>query len=353
MKMNKKVIVSALSIAMGAGIVGSISGTVAWYQYSTRATVQMMGASIGVDRNLQVAIGNDAPAIDSSMWKTELKTQDILNYLDRTSLQFKPVTLSGAVSKNAGLGSMKFKGNPRRVYKAEDAVTAKWLDAASQDYVVIPLWFRSVEKDGTNTKLVAKELGMSDLSITNQSAEGKKDITNAVRIAIEAPSANAVVANNTQETATYGKLDLDGNGENDREWTGYSELSGYEQGDEIVYGTDGQNQTTYSLADDTDKAAIVCEELTDPSDSSKLAIKGGLNLGPTSASAAIKVKLSIWLEGWEKLPTYNTPDDPDTTEVDESEVSDGDNAMWNVNNYVGSKFHIGMTFASGDSRVTE
>lgn len=343
MKMNKKVIVSALTIAMGAGIVGSISGTVAWYQYSTRATVQMMGTSIGVDKNLQVAISKNLPTSEGA-WKTELKTADILNYLasEKTTVEFKPVTLSGAVVKDAGLGELKFKGNPRFGV----ANPAQWLDAATTDYAVLPLWFRSVEKDGTNTTLVEKELGMLDLSITDQSPEGKQDITKAVRIAIETNTVKAVIAKDVKETATYGKLDLDGNGEYDRAWTGYSELSGNEIGDEIVYGTADQVQTTYALeGTDNDKDTIICEELIDPEDASKLAIKGGLDLGPTGA-APIQVKLSIWLEGWQKLPTYLSSDIT-ATGINETE----DFAMWGVNNYSGSKFHIGMQFASGDSRV--
>ena len=57
--------------------------------------------------------------------------------------------------------------------------------------------------------------------------------------------------------------------------------------------------------------------------------------------------------GWlaEMQATYGAEDDPLTPEVDESEISDGNDAMWNVEDYSGSKFHIGMQFASGDSRV--
>ena len=46
----KKVVVSVLALAMGAGIAGSISGSIAWYQYSTRTTAQLQGVSAGTDR---------------------------------------------------------------------------------------------------------------------------------------------------------------------------------------------------------------------------------------------------------------------------------------------------------------
>ena len=47
MKKNlSKVIVPTLAIAIGAAIAGSISGTVAWYQYSTRVNVAYLGKQV-------------------------------------------------------------------------------------------------------------------------------------------------------------------------------------------------------------------------------------------------------------------------------------------------------------------
>ena len=56
MKINKKVMVTTLALAMGAALAGSISGSVAWYQYSTRASAQLTGTSVGTSRNLQIAL---------------------------------------------------------------------------------------------------------------------------------------------------------------------------------------------------------------------------------------------------------------------------------------------------------
>ena len=74
--MNKSIIASALAVTMGAGLVGSISGTVAWYQYSTRATIQMIGLSLGTEKALEIAVAANQPAADSDAWKTESKTVD-------------------------------------------------------------------------------------------------------------------------------------------------------------------------------------------------------------------------------------------------------------------------------------
>ena len=60
MKTNskKKIVVSALAIAMGAALVGSISGSVAWYQYSTRTTASMTATSAGTSRDLQIKLAD-------------------------------------------------------------------------------------------------------------------------------------------------------------------------------------------------------------------------------------------------------------------------------------------------------
>ena len=66
MKINtfKKVAVSTMALAMGAALVGSISGSIAWYQYSTRSTVSYSGASAHCTESLQVRVYEDAvPAV--------------------------------------------------------------------------------------------------------------------------------------------------------------------------------------------------------------------------------------------------------------------------------------------------
>ncbi len=77
-KMTKKLVVSSLAVAMGAALVGSISGTVAWYQYSTRVTAQLSGTSAGTSRNLQISsnadvVANSQEAREHSSWDYNFK----------------------------------------------------------------------------------------------------------------------------------------------------------------------------------------------------------------------------------------------------------------------------------------
>ena len=44
-----KIIIPAAMLAVGVALVGSISSTLAWYQYSTKAQAAFIGTSILVD----------------------------------------------------------------------------------------------------------------------------------------------------------------------------------------------------------------------------------------------------------------------------------------------------------------
>ena len=62
MKFNKKIIVASLSTVLGLGIVGSITGTVAWYSYNTRVSSSIVGVS-------QVKSGT----LQFSLWEKKVK----------------------------------------------------------------------------------------------------------------------------------------------------------------------------------------------------------------------------------------------------------------------------------------
>ena len=185
MKTNtaKKVIVSAMAIAMGAGIAGSISGTVAWYQYSTRATVAYQGAAAQCSENLQIRI-----ASGENPWKSDLTTTDVMNYLTSTAggrtaanyQQLRPVT-SGSLAANKAASS--FYRHPLYQYAAQD----KWGAATKAvDYIEIPLEFRVVKVDGEvddngdPKNFLAQDLYITDVTLES-TAQGK-DVTEAVRI---------------------------------------------------------------------------------------------------------------------------------------------------------------------------
>ena len=103
MKFNKKLVVTSLSTVLGLGIVGSISGTFAWYQYSTRASASIIGVSSAEAGMLQIK------ASTASTWADkDLETSDLIG--TRTDRKIYPVTFGG-FEKDAALPAKAYK-NP-------------------------------------------------------------------------------------------------------------------------------------------------------------------------------------------------------------------------------------------------
>ena len=97
MKLNKKIIIPAITLMVGTTLAGSVASTVAWYQYSTRTNVSYIGTSAGTIGNLQIRLAGGE-------WGTRLSIQDVADYLSSQGIgqQVEPVT-PGALTKNEAL----------------------------------------------------------------------------------------------------------------------------------------------------------------------------------------------------------------------------------------------------------
>ena len=97
MKLNKKIIIPAITLMVGTTLAGSVASTVAWYQYSTRTNVSYIGTSAGTIGNLQIRLAGGE-------WGTRLSIRDVNSYLLSQGIgqQVEPVT-PGALSKNEAL----------------------------------------------------------------------------------------------------------------------------------------------------------------------------------------------------------------------------------------------------------
>lgn len=311
MKINKKIIVSSMALCMGAALAGSVSGTIAWYQYSTRSTVAMLGASVGVNRNLQVKVGDGS-------WKSDLKIQDITTYLASAANtgskgDLYPVT-AGASAKDEELGTLY--RNP--LYQHADMST--WDVAKATDYVTLPLHIRAVEsKDNqeSNNKYIQKKIYLHNVTIidsTESTVDGK--VADAVRVSVEGDTKFANISAKGEDVDTFGKLDLNGDGAKDT-------VNHYEfetTKTEIVYGGSGVEKT-YKAGEAADEADLYAN------DDANGAITSGLVLGETAADDenGLAVTVKIWLQGWQKLG------------ADEA-------VLWDVEDYNNAKFNVGITF---------
>ena len=305
-----------LSSARGLAFIGSIGGTIAWYQYSTLATAAVSGSSAKCTENLQVAVGTG----EGLTFKSSLTTKDISNYLQNTRAEadkktvtvLKPVT-AGNQDKNATLNALK--SNP--VY--QHGPYADWEDAVNTDYVTFPLTFRVLDIDGnssnsSNTLLNrASKLGLSDITIEGKdidgnNAEGKTDISSAIRVHFSSKDGdddvNRLVSKDGGETVTHGPLDL--NGDRAADTTAKYE---WDQGTAIDYGSADSKETSYSA--------------------SEMSTKEGINytnyIGVIPANQTLTVNVTIFREGWQVLEGSTT-------------------AIWEATKVIGANYRVGRSF---------
>lgn len=392
MKINKaKLLVGTLAVVATAATVGSISGTVAWFQYNTRATVNYVGASAHCSENLEVRI-YDADLVGDNVtsganekyypysattwasntpswgkWTSELKMADITSYIqttrgawdktlttaawvDSTDSGLYPVT-SQALALNAAPGDMY--RNPIRGYTSKD----KWGKADKTDYVELPLQFRVRDIDGADAgasatqAFLAKKIYLSDLVISTKSPQGKADITDAVRVALIGGTNSATFwhsATANAEVDVSGNLDLldDGVAKNDQLYhSGQSderlpyEFDASTDIKDAIYGDANAKAYATSLAKETlDTPNDV--KIADDSDPYKIKGKEWFTTDEVSATATATinakvnwttVKVRIYLEGWQKLAVVG---------------GSGTSAVWEDTDYVGAQFNIGMRFTA-------
>lgn len=220
-----KISISALAIVTTASIAGAITGTVAWFQYSTRAQVAFTGTSVHCSENLRISL-------DGDNWKTELTSSETQQYLlnnGREDTALKPVT-TGEHKKDEKING--FKRNP--IYQFNEM--EDWIEADETDYVTFPLRLKVIDVNGKQGEyLLAKKIYLSDLTIVTSSNNPaiKYDITDALRVHYDVGDFHATIANQEYNINTYGPLDLDGDSKLDLS-------EGYDF-------TDGRNILQYGL----------------------------------------------------------------------------------------------------------
>ena len=286
---KKSIIIPAFTLLIGAALAGSVSGTVAWYQYSTRVNTAYVGVSAGESGNLQVKLANGE-------WSTRITFDQIDTYLSNNSIgqKFAPIT-SGEMDKDDDVPA-KFYRNPI----AGHGPYAEWEEADETNYVTIPLKLRYVERvDGVETD-IARKIYLSDLTIQKDplAHTDKDDISEAVRVHIECGAYKHLISLSGGSIDTNGKLDLDADGHDDEAYNGTDKKYGFDGGtlEPITYGAGEQ------------EAYAVNDLLVTPNDSNlKLANVDDSKIIGITEDGGVDMTITIWVEGWQELSTGNYP----------------------------------------------
>lgn len=352
MKLKKSRILTTAFLSVSAlALLGSVTGTVAWYQYSTRVSAAYVGTTVKSTENLQISVDN------GTTWGSEITPTDIKN---GSGAEFgsalSPVT-TGAQAKDEALvsntgndlteyGPTKLYGNPTKASMSQTYVPyTQWSLAGKDAYMQFVLQFRLSDVDGNDYTRFDddKALYMTDLTI--QDADTSLDLSDAVRVQFHTEygsnTGNFLFAKDGAGSSldTYGALDLDGDGEDDK--AGYV-FSSSDTRETVVYGaTDADDkpvQTFYTQTNNPEFFADATKAKLNPTytDGSETKACSPLGYIPGKTSSAddgiLKMTVTIWIEGWEILtdPAVN------------------DNQVWDGSTYLNQTFNVGMSFGVTD-----
>ena len=287
MKTNntKKIVVSVLALAMGAGLAGSISGSVAWYQYSTKTSAAFTGTTAGTSRNLQIALKTSEEQLVSSdfTWK---------QHLDLGSAKFRPASVYGTA------GNLNFVDHP--VYKTPILPAASG-EGYKKEFTFV---FKCDDTTTSGTAQVAKQVYLTHLNIVDvltgtETAESHKDITPAVRVEINGVN-DFIIASSTGTTTTNGSLDLNGNNQPDKDGYDTNDSTGglitYRNAASLTSPEDDGRGKSYEAKNST--FAVV-----DDTDAYSFGNKENRLLATTKTGTGVseEVKITVWIEGWAQL----------------------------------------------------
>lgn len=267
--LGRKLAVSTMSAALLCGMAGSIAGTLAWYQYSTRATLGYNGTSIGQSQMLQIGIQSDVDftsnlvdtlgnPIDLGLTKETIGGKDYYFAASGSGLGEKAISayigkMGQAVNRNLQpLSTHSYaKGDDFKLYRALiSGYPNSSKEAPISAYCSLPLAFR--------VSYASKEgyVGNASIWLTDAvatSLDGHSIIHNGLRIHVDG-AGNKFILNpslgkdgEAGATKVAGLLDLNKDGYYD-----------HKDGQEIIYGDYLGSATpvayeTDSLLDDVNK----------------------------------------------------------------------------------------------------
>lgn len=310
MKMPKSLVIASLATLVGASLAGTVTSTLAWFQYATSAQVAYTGTTSHCSKLLKISSDG------GSSWGNDIVLSDS---------NFAPIT-TGTQLKNAALPE-NFYVQPNK----KQGAYSNWSTASADVYAQYTILVKVNDVSETSPQL-QNDVYLTDVTIMDASAS--LDLSDAIRVHVATTYGNDqhkyfLFAKSVEQTAVGGYLDIDNDGAYD--------TSGYEwDSNKIIYGDATDNgdgtctpayQTSY-LADDSSVVA----GLTANGD---IDTTTGTSIGTTSATNGqyLQVTVTIWLEGWAILQYGAT-----------GNAQGANKQVWNSAKYTSKDFHVGLTF---------
>ncbi|MBR0294309.1 MAG: hypothetical protein IJQ67_00125 [Bacilli bacterium] len=269
-----KFFISALAIVVVSAFAGTVSGTVAWFAYSTRATATYSGASVSEGELIQAGLvcerdywaGATAEETADNHHEMEINYGLTYEYVDGKHIYFTdPGTGIRASAVKAYLAQTGYAidrlepvtsryyttniadenvGNDLTLYKAPShTYVLNTHTAEHTQYTKIKLAFRILDSGGSSIYKQGQSIWISGVS---SKASGAGNIVEALRVFIDgsASSGKRYILNPNKttdgRTAVAGLLNLSGD----------DDYYDTDHGEEIVYGDyDGSLVTTHIVSD--------------------------------------------------------------------------------------------------------
>lgn len=353
MKKLNKIALTSLIALVGFSTAASVTSTVAWFQYATRATVAYTGTSAHCSKLLNISVDG------GTSWGTDIRSSSL------PTAKFAPIT-TGEQDKDSALPTQtvvteyeedgitpKTTVTKSKFFASPDyrqGLYSNWLIAGDDNYLQFEVLIRLADVDenyGTaSTKYLANDVYLTDLTIQNA---GGNDLAESVRVHFastyyddngDEQHKNFLFAKTVESTEVGGFLDVNDDGLQD--------TSGYEWDDSLcLYGGADGTPVISNVLDDHDN--IIGKKLDNPlfqtsyaSDDdtiiaadNKGVITGGTSFGNTSTATDkyMKIVVTVWLEGWSELHVGN-----------HGNYQDEDSSIWNSASYAAKSFNVGMTF---------
>ena len=353
MKKLNKIALSSLIALVGFSTAASVTSTVAWFQYATRATVAYTGTSAHCSKLLNISTDG------GTNWGTDIRSSSL------PTAKFAPIT-TGEMDKDGALPTQtvvteyeedgvtpKTTVTKSKFFASPDyrqGLYSNWLIAEDDNYLQFEVLIRLADVDenyGTaSQKYLANDVYLTDLTIQNA---GGNDLAESVRVHFastyydnngDEQHKNFLFAKTAETTKVGGFLDVNDDG--------LLDTSGYEWDDTLcLYGGSDGVSVISDVLDDHDN--VIGQSLDNPllqtsyasSDDTIIAsdnngvLSGGTSFGNTNASADkyMKIVVTIWLEGWSELHIGNS-----------GNYQDEDSSIWDSASYAAKQFNVGMTF---------